>query len=145
MKNDLKFSGVIKKILPVETINARSGKTYLKQFFIVEENEGQFPSSALFEIFISDDKPNPLDGIGALSAVEVAYNCECSEYDYTNKQGIQTTGYNHRNRVWKINTLQVQAQIQPSAPSGTEFQQPEPHNSPAPVSGGDDGCDDLPF
>lgn len=131
----LELEGKIIRKLDVQTgVSARGN--WSKQEFIIEYQEGNFPSQVCFNVW-GEDKVKDLERFNIGDQVKVSFNLSSREYNnrwYTDV------------RAWRIELMSGQggAQTQPQAPA----QQAPVQSAPAPVApeagdGSDD--DDLPF
>lgn len=79
--NELKFTGKITHILPVEKGTSKAGKDWQKLQFVVEEEKDQYPQSMVFTMMDSDkiDDFVKFKKVGA--NVEVSYNFSAREYN----------------------------------------------------------------
>ena len=75
-QNDIKFTGRVSYISPVQTRGANGFE--LRQL-VVEETEGQYPQSMLVEF--SGKRIGEVDGLTVGAVVTVAVNCKAREYN----------------------------------------------------------------
>lgn len=120
----------------VRKLNVQSGVSqrgnWSKQEFILEYQEGSYPSQACFSVW-GEDKVKDLERFQIGDNAKVSFNISSREYNgrwYTDL------------RAWRIET--VSAQAQPAAPVQTPAQ---PAQAPAAgsVPAEDSQEDDLPF
>ena len=126
----LELEGRIIRKLNVQTgVSARGN--WSKQEFIVEYQEGSFPTQACFNVW-GEDKVKDMERFQIGDQVKVSFNINSREYNgrwYTNIRG------------WKSEPADAQQMQQPAAPA--------PQAAPAPTATPDflasDSSDDLPF
>ena len=126
----LEIEGKIIRKLNVQTGVSQRGN-WSKQEFIIEYQEGSYPSQACFNVW-GEDKVKDLERFQIGDSVKVSFNVSSREYNgrwYTNIRG------------WKSEPADAQQMQQPAAPA--------PQAAPAPTATPDflasDSSDDLPF
>lgn len=131
MSNELKLTGVIIAILPVESGTSKAGKEWKKQNFVIETNE-QYPKKACFTLF--GDKLSYLDKFAEGSTVDVKFNAESNEFNgkyFTNLNAYSIFG--------------DEAQKSGSNTSGSGLLPPTEHATQGMNEQPEDSGNDLPF
>ena len=122
-----------------KTSGQTSRGSWTKQDFIIEYQDGNYPTQVCFTSF-GDDKVADLDKYSVGDAVKVAFNIKAREYN--------GRWYNDV-RVWRISPAGADQPARQEAqarswqqPQVTESQAPTPTLADMPA---DDSADDLPF
>ena len=92
--SELKVSGKIEKILPVESGTSKAGKEWKKQSFVVNTG-AEFNPTVCFGVF-GDEKIAAMANHKEGDSVEVLFNLSSREFDGK---------YYHNVDAWKITTL----------------------------------------
>ena len=123
--SDLKEKGVIKQILKVESGTSKAGKEWLKQEFVIETLDSQYPKNICFTLF--GDKTDLLQRITEGMAVEVSFNLESREYNGR---------WFHNVNCWRIHPEEIEQQghVETTGDLPPEFDKAPPEDS-----------DNLPF
>ena len=97
---DITFTGVIVEVSPVQQGNSKKdGKPWAKQEFVIEFQEGNFPSKACFSVW-GADKVKDLEKYQPGDQIKVAFNVSSREFNgkwYTDL------------RAWRISPAGAQA------------------------------------
>lgn len=126
---NLEIEGILKKKLAVQSGTSARGE-WAKQEFLVEYQEGKFPSLVVFSVW-GQDKVNELSTLSAGEKVKVSFNISSREY-----AGKYYTDL----RAWKITRAEDKPQMDTPA---SYYQAPAPEVEDMPFDNGDDN--DLPF
>ncbi len=132
---NLEIEGTLMRKMGVQSGNSARG-AWEKQEFLVECQEGRFPTQVVFTAW-GQDKVSELNKFQLGSQVKVAFNINCREFNgkwYTDL------------RMWRISAVSAQAQPDPSAgpmsvPAGFQAA-PSPSIEDMPA---DNEEEDLPF
>jgi hypothetical protein len=124
--SDLKEKGVVKQILKAESGTSKAGKEWVKQEFVIETLDTQYPKNICFTLF--GDKTDLLQRITEGMTVDVSFNLESREYNGK---------WFHNVNAWKIQPEEIQ---QNGHVETTRDLPPEFNEAPPP----DDSLD-LPF
>lgn len=123
---DIIVKGIVKQILPLQKGTSQSGKEWVKQEYLLEHDQGQYPRSICFGVF-GLDKINSFN-IQYGEVLTVHLNIEAREHNGRWFNSID---------AWKVDREQA-TQPQPAqAPTAPQPAQPQP--APQPKQ------DDLPF
>ena len=137
---NLELQGKLLRRLPPQRGKSARGE-WMKQEFLVEFSDGNFPSTACFNVW-GEDKVNDLARFNDGDEVKVSFSINSREYNgkfYTDL------------RAWRIVSAN---EGQQAAPSPAPYQQPSPVNDvpagfapsySAPAESAEDMVDDLPF
>jgi len=112
--SELKVSGKIEKILPVESGTSQSGKDWKKQGFIINTG-ADFNPTICFSVF-GDEKVQKLSENKEGDNVEVSFNV--SSREWANKEG--KVSYFHNLDAWKIVPLVANNAPTEVAPNAAE-------------------------
>ena len=137
----LELEGTLVRKLDVQSGTSARG-TWEKREFIVEYQEGNYPSQAVFNVW-GADKVKELERIPSGTKVKVSFNISSREFNnrwYTDL------------RAWKIDILSPEYAAAPSPASTSAYVQQaapaQPQMAPAPVTEDvfvGDSDEDLPF
>lgn len=142
MKNELKFQGEVQEILPLQIIEAKSGKTYFKQEVVIQESGEQYPSCGTFEVFAEQGKANKIDGVNVGDTVEVSFNMRTNPFETKPKDGLPSERkMSGTNQIWTLTKIQAVSMVQ-SAPVVNHA---PAVNAAAAGIDNTGGQDDLPF
>lgn len=113
MANEMKFTGKVTVITPMQKGESANGKVWTKQTVIIQEDKDQYPQSIAIEAFNKEEEVNKLS-IGC--TCDVYFNMSAKEY-----QGR----YFGSNGLWKfdnvIGSVAPTAQVPPTqAPAQEE-------------------------
>jgi len=125
--SEQKFKGEIIHIGEVQEGTSKQGNPWKKVVVVVKQNDAEYPQTAAFTVFGSDDVDNFLNYRKVGDTVDVSYNIESREYNdrwYTDL------------RAWKV--WGESRATQNSAPESEEFEEPDEFYE-------DEEDDDLPF
>jgi hypothetical protein len=78
--NELKFTGILTHILPVQQGTSKAGKDWKKLQFIVEEEKNQYPQKMVFTMMDADKIDDFLKFKKVGATVEVSFNFDAREY-----------------------------------------------------------------
>lgn len=129
----LEIEGKIIRKLNVQTGVSQRGN-WSKQEFIIEYQEGSYPSQACFSVW-GEDKVKDLERFQIGDSVKVSFNISSREYNgrwYTDL------------RAWRIDTAGSQASA-PAPQAADPVQETGNTQAPAPAAADDSQDDDLPF
>ncbi len=129
----LEIEGKIIRKLNVQTGVSQRGN-WSKQEFIIEYQEGSYPSQACFSVW-GEDKVKDLERFQIGDSVKVSFNISSREYNgrwYTDL------------RAWRIDTDGSQASA-PAPQAAAPVQETGNTQAPAPAAADDSQDDDLPF
>lgn len=129
----LEIEGKIIRKLNVQTGVSQRGN-WSKQEFIIEYQEGSYPSQACFSVW-GEDKVKDLERFQIGDSVKVSFNISSREYNgrwYTDL------------RAWRIDTNGSQASA-PAPQAAAPVQETGNTQAPAPAAADDSQDDDLPF
>ena len=129
----LEIEGTIIRKLNVQTGVSQRGN-WSKQEFIIEYQEGAYPSQACFSVW-GEDKVKDLEKFQIGDSVKVSFNISSREYNgrwYTDL------------RAWRIDMTGSQASA-PAHPEVPPVQETGNAQAPAPAAADDSQDDDLPF
>ena len=123
MSDNLVVTGVLEKVLPIQSGTSKAGKEWQKLDFVIE-TLGEYPKKIAFTLF--GDKTSMIDGVGVGQEIEVSFNLESREYE-----GRWFSNIN----AWRVNPV--------AATASPEYQPPveQPQNNAA----SDTPADDMPF
>lgn len=105
MSNELKITGVIKVVMPIEKGVSKADKEWQKLDFVIETTDGAFTNDIAFTLF--GDKVSLIDGIGQGQTVTVSFNLNSREYN--------GKWYSNIN-AWKVTPESVAAGYVPPTP-----------------------------
>ena len=129
----LEIEGKIIRKLGVQSGTSARGD-WSKQEFIVEYQEGSFPTQACFNVW-GEDKVKDMERFQIGDQVKVSFNINSREYNgrwYTDL------------RAWRIDTAGSQASA-PAPQAAAPVQETGNTQAPAPTAADDSQDDDLPF
>ena len=129
----LEIEGKIIRKLNVQTGVSQRGN-WSKQEFIIEYQEGSYPSQACFSVW-GEDKVKDLERFQIGDSVKVSFNISSREYNgrwYTDL------------RAWRIDMDGSQASA-PAPQAAAPVQETGNTQAPAPAAADDSQDDDLPF
>lgn len=129
----LEIEGKIIRKLNVQTGVSQRGN-WSKQEFIIEYQEGSYPSQACFSVW-GEDKVKDLERFQIGDSVKVSFNISSREYNgrwYTDL------------RAWRIDPAGSQVSA-PAPQAAAPVQETGNTQAPAPSAADDSQDDDLPF
>lgn len=128
MKNNLSFTGVIKKIMPISEITAKSEKVYHKMSMILEETDVQYPATICIEELVADGTELKMSNLSEGQQITAHFNTRATVFS-----GAKGEFINQSNSLWKYEVVGASSPAQASPP-------------PAPsTTATTDSADDLPF
>ncbi len=134
----LELEGTIIRKLDIQSGESARGK-WAKQEFIIEYQEGNFPSQACFNVW-GEDRVKEMEKFNIGDLVKVSFNISSREYNsrwYTDL------------RVWRIEKASAQgAAAQPASQQPSAERTAAPAQTAAPAGtaeAGGEADDDLPF
>ena len=115
--SDLRVTGVIKKINPIEKGQSKAGKEWQKQTFVIDTGE-KFNPEVCFQVFGAEKCENLTKYNKVGDNVEVSFNVSSREFNGK---------YYHNLDAWKVSKSEGMT------------------TAPAPANVDAEGVDDLPF
>ena len=115
--SELKITGKIKTILDKQSGTSKAGKEWVKQSFVIANNDGYEGREQIFcfELF-GDEKVSKFNNHNNIGKdVEVCFNIKCNEWTKDGK-----TSYFTSLDAWKVSSFSQDSTSQESATSDTD-------------------------
>lgn len=133
----LELTGTLSQLMNEVTGTGRTGNPWVKQEFVIEFMDGQYPKKVCLSVW-GQDKVNDLKQYSPGDSVKVSFNLESREYNgrwYTEA------------RAWRLEAGEGGGSSDPYAGGATSqaAAEPRPRKPDAPSLPVSSGDDDLPF
>ena len=141
----MEITGVVKSVMPTQTVTSQSGKAWQKREFIIEENVGNYPNSLVITAF--GDRVEKLNTLRVGDYVTARFDTQAREYNGRAFNNItlyditQTQAQSQQQQAYMGAPAQAMPQQYQAAPA--QPYQPMPAQSIQQQQG--QRGDDLPF
>ena len=103
--NNLIITGKLIKVNPIENIENKDGRKWIKRNFVVDTNK-EFNSNICFQLF-GEDKVKLIDNFNVGDEIEVYFNLSSKEFN---------NRYYHNVDAWKLNKIDINVSIDENKP-----------------------------